>query len=141
MKKKKIYTRENLVFVRIVLLHLSNHKELLRWLSHRFLFQTPLKTRVEPQKQHWSWSAKKVVLKIFASFTGKHLCWNLFKNLFRPATLLKRDSNTDVFLRNLQNLEERLIWSMLTTGSETCSFTWTAPFNNLHFWLKLVHML
>ena len=35
---------------------------------------------------------KKSVLKSFINFTGKHLCWSLF------STLLKRDSNTDVFL-------------------------------------------
>ena len=32
-------------------------------------------------------------LKIFANFTGKHLCWSLFSiklQDFRPATLLKR---------------------------------------------------
>ena len=31
--------------------------------------------------------------------------------------------------------------SLRATVSETCSFTWTAPFNNLHFWIKLAHML
>ena len=33
-------------------------------------------------------------------FTGKHLCWSLFwikLQVFRPATLFKRDSNTDAF--------------------------------------------
>ena len=43
--------------------------------------------------------------KNFANFTGKHLCWSLFLikvQDFRAATLLKRDSNTDVFLWNLQ---------------------------------------
>ena len=42
---------------------------------------------------------KKVVLKNFAIFTGKYLCWSLFLiqlQAFRPATLLKRDSNTVV---------------------------------------------
>ena len=44
---------------------------------------------------------KKCFLKNFAIFTGKHLCWSLFLiklklQAFRPATLLKRDSNTDV---------------------------------------------
>ena len=37
-----------------------------------------------------------MLLKI-ANFTGKHLCWSLFLiklQAFRPATLLKRDSNT-----------------------------------------------
>ena len=38
-------------------------------------------------------------LKSFAIFTGKHLCWGLFLiklQTFRPATFLKRDSNTGV---------------------------------------------
>ena len=38
-------------------------------------------------------------LKSFAIFTGKHLCWGLFLiklHTFRPATFLKRDSNTGV---------------------------------------------
>ena len=43
---------------------------------------------------------KKAVLKNFAMFTGKRLCWSLFLMLqaFGLATLLKRDSNTGVFL-------------------------------------------
>ena len=44
---------------------------------------------------------KKAVLKNFAIFTGKQLCWSLFLiklQAFRLATLLKRDSNTGVFL-------------------------------------------
>ena len=42
-----------------------------------------------------------VLLKNFAIFTGKQLCWSLFLiklQAFRLATLLKRDSNTGVFL-------------------------------------------
>ena len=38
---------------------------------------------------------EKDVYKNSANFTGKHLCWSLFFN--KPATLLKRDSNTPVF--------------------------------------------
>ena len=44
---------------------------------------------------------KKAVLKNFSILTGKHLCWSLFLIKlwsFRSATLLKRDSNTGVFL-------------------------------------------
>ena len=47
------------------------------------------------------------ILKNFANFTGKHLCWSLFliKLLtLRPATLLKNDFNTSVFLWNLRTL-------------------------------------
>ena len=41
------------------------------------------------------------VLKNFAIFTKKHLSWSLFLTTLQanvPATLLKRDSNTAVFL-------------------------------------------
>ena len=40
------------------------------------------------------------ILKNFAIFTGKHLCWNLFLiklKGWRPVTLLKKDSYTGVF--------------------------------------------
>ena len=50
-------------------------------------------------------SSKQVFLKYFAIFAAKHLCWSLFLiklQAWRP--LLKRDSNTNVFLWILQNL-------------------------------------
>ena len=51
-------------------------------------------------------SVKKGVLKNFANFTGKHLWWSLFLiklQALRPGALLKRSSNTGVFLWSLQN--------------------------------------
>ena len=44
---------------------------------------------------------KRGVLRNFTKSTGKYLCPRLFFNRvagLRPATLLKRDSGTDVFL-------------------------------------------
>ena len=44
---------------------------------------------------------KKAPLKTYSKFTGKHLRWSLFLiklQAFRLATLLKKDSNTGVFL-------------------------------------------
>ena len=44
---------------------------------------------------------EKGVIKNFANFTRKQQFWSLFliaAGLFNPATLLKRDSNTGVFL-------------------------------------------
>ena len=41
------------------------------------------------------------VLKNFPIFTGIHLCWSLFLiklQVLKPVTLLKRDSNTGLFL-------------------------------------------
>ena len=52
---------------------------------------------------------KKGVLRHFAKFTGKHLCQSAFFHKvagLRPATLLKRDSGTGVFLWILQNFKE-----------------------------------
>ena len=60
-----------------------------------------LKKCLNFRSSHQSCSIEKAVLKNFAIFTGKHLCWSL--SLIdlrgsRPATFLKRDSNTVVFL-------------------------------------------
>ena len=49
---------------------------------------------------------KKDFLRNFAKLTGKHLCQGLFYNKvagLRPPTLLKRDSNTGVFLWIFRN--------------------------------------
>ena len=46
-------------------------------------------------------AATRGVLKIFTKFTGKHLCQSLFFNIaadLRLAILLKRDSNTRIFM-------------------------------------------
>ena len=54
---------------------------------------------------------KRGVLKNFAIFTGKYLCCSLFLiklQARRLATLLKRDSNTDVFLRILRTFKVHL---------------------------------
>ena len=45
------------------------------------------------------------VIKNLANFTGKHLCWSLFftkLQVFRPGTLLRRDSYTGFFLWNFK---------------------------------------
>ena len=47
------------------------------------------------------------VLKKFANFTGKQLCWRLFLvklQGWRPATLLRRDSNKGAMRKKLQKL-------------------------------------
>ena len=60
-----------------------------------------LKKCLNSRSSHQSCSIEKAVLKNFAIFTGKHLCWSLSLidlRASRPATFLKRDSNTVVFL-------------------------------------------
>ena len=53
------------------------------------------------QKQPPELFYKKGVLKIFAKFTGKHLCRCFFFGKMEglsPATVLKKNSNTVIFL-------------------------------------------
>ena len=45
-------------------------------------------------KQPMEMFCKKRYFKNFTNFTGKHLCWSRA----RPATILRSDSNTGVFL-------------------------------------------
>ena len=111
------------------------------WQSHLFLRRAHVETRVKRQKQLPKLLCKKDVFRNFAIFTGRQLCWSLFLielQTFRPAALLEMDSNADVFVWDLQ---DHLILSLRTPASETCSLTWTSLFNNLGFWLKLIHML
>ena len=69
---------------------------------------------------------KKWFLKNFAILTGKHLCWSLFLiklklQAFRPATLLKRDSNTDVSCEYCEMFKNIYFEGyMQTTASEKC---------------------
>ena len=76
------------------------------------------------RSSHQRCSIKKGVLRIFARFTGKHLCRSLFFNKvagLRPATLLKKrlwrrcfPMNFTNFLRvpSLQNISGRLLLSV-----------------------------
>ena len=69
------------------------------------------------QKQPPEVFHKKAVLKNFATFTGKHLCWSLFLiklEAFRSDS--KRDSNIGLFLWILQNFEEHLFWRISANG-------------------------
>ena len=66
--------------------------------------------RVSAENQRIDVFYKKAGLKHFAIFTGKHLYWSLFLiqlQTFRSATLLKRDSNTGVFLWILKFFKDR----------------------------------
>ena len=66
------------------------------------------------QKQLQDAFYKKVVLKNFAIFTGKHLC------AIRPATLSKRDSNTGVSCEYSKNFKNICFGSL---GEGKCDFT------------------
>ena len=48
---------------------------------------------------------KIVVLKNFASFIGKQLCWSLFliKMQVQVCKFIKKDTNTFVFMWNVEN--------------------------------------
>ena len=71
------------------------------------------------RSSHRRYSVKKGVLKNFANFKGKHLCWSLFLiklQAWRLPTLLQRSFSTDVFLLNLRNFKEQLFWRASANG-------------------------
>ena len=64
-------------------------------------------------------SSKYVFLKILQLITRKHLCWNLFLIQLQscsPATILKSNSSTGVFLWTLPNFKEHLFWKTSANG-------------------------
>ena len=79
----------------------------------KLYFLQMLKLKKQPPEMFY----KEAVVKNFAIFAGKHLCWSLFLIMlqtFRPASLLKINSNT-ILLKNTC-FEEHL----RTTASEVC---------------------
>ena len=65
---------------------------------------TNLLVTTKIRSSHRRCSVKKGVPKNLANFTGIHICCSPFLiklQSFRPATLLKKDSNTGVSLWNL----------------------------------------
>ena len=64
--------------------------------------------------------SKLGILKNFGNFTGKHLCWSLFLIKFQAwmsAILLKRDSNSGVFLWSLRNFLRTTFLQNTSSGS------------------------
>ena len=101
-----------------------------------FCSELLLKTRVKHQKQSLELFCKKSCSQRCCKF---HRKTPVLKSLFNIVTglqeaLLKRDLQPVEFAKFLRTPNS-------TTASETCSFTWTALFNNLHIWFKLIHKL
>ena len=71
------------------------------------------------RSRRWQMFFKIGVLKNSANLTGKHLCWSLFLiklQYVKPATSLKRDCNTSVFVRNSQNFQKHLFLQNTSGG-------------------------
>ena len=88
---------------------------------------------------------KKAVLKNFAIFTGKHLCWSLFLiqlRVFRSVTLLKRNSQHRCFPVNIAKFLRtpffRNIWEQLLLDDSANAVLKTVAFkNSLKYLFKL----
>ena len=66
-------------------------------------------------------SVKKCTLKIFANFTGKHLCLSLFSIKLQargPATFLKKDFNVGVFFSEIStDISKKNFWTSASVSS------------------------
>ena len=79
------------------------------------------------------------VLKNFAIFTEKHLCYCLFLTILqasRPTVFLKRDFNTGVFMWILQNCFEQLLLQNTLGG---CFYIWPKPYIISLIWLNCLY--
>ena len=75
---------------------------------------------------------KTAILKNFVKFTGKKLCWSLLLiklQAFRAATLLKRDSNTDVLHSTF--LQSRFFYRTPPVAASASFKVGLSPFKNL----------
>ena len=81
---------------------------------------------------HCSCSMKKRVFRNFVNFTGKHLYWSLFLN-----KVAGQETQAQMFSCWVYEIFKN--WSLRTTSSETCCFTWSVFPNKLHLWFWLVH--
>ena len=89
----------------IFLNHLWLIPNILKWQNCK-IFTKLVPSQTLLRSSHRRCSVKTGVFKNLQKFTGKHLCCSLFLiklQVFRPATLLNSDSNTDIFLWNLPN--------------------------------------
>ena len=79
------------------------------------------------------------VLKNFAIFTEKYLCYCLFLTILqasRPTVFLKRDFNTGFFLWMLQNCFEQLLLQNTLGG---CFCIWSKPYTISLIWLNCLY--
>ena len=101
------------------------------------------KYELKVRSSHWSCSVKIGVLKYFANFTGKHLCWSLFLTESSGLQLFWKVSPTQVFsfgiCENFKNtyFEENLLLKpvQISSGLPTntprgfhVETTWKRPF-------------
>ena len=110
--KKRLWHRCFLAdFVKVLRIYFLQNKHFRTTASLRIFWKHELNIR----SSHWSCSVKKGVLKNFANFTEKHLCWSF--------QLYQKVSPTQVFSCGICEIFKRTYFGehLRTTASETCS--------------------
>ena len=109
--KPAIWALSFFTLMTTVLLQLLNKMHMKYVFHNRFSMIVPIKINQKALSLNFKSSRSQMFFKIgvlnnFAIFAGKHLCWSYFLiklQARRSAILLKRDSNTGVFLWILRN--------------------------------------
>ena len=84
-----------------------------KWNVFIFFFHLKIFSSLLMKSSHQRCSIEKAVLKKFTTFAGKNLCLSHFLikfQVWRPANLLKSESNTDVFLWIFGNFKDEISW-------------------------------
>ena len=77
-----------------------------KWVNANMDCEICLYHRLRDRSSHQRCSVRKVVLRNFLKFTGKHLCQSLFFNKVKPCNFIKKETlaqhkGTGVFLQIL----------------------------------------
>ena len=82
------------------------------------------KHELDLRSSHWNSSVKEGVLRNFANFTGKHLCWSLFSIELEVCSFIKKILQRRCFAMEFTKF-------LMTPNSESgndCSFHLDCPF-------------
>ena len=97
--------------------------------NSRIMEEKSLKEKKQPPGMFY----KKAVLKNFAIFTKKHLCWSLFLIKLQAERHPKRGSNTDVLMWIFQ---EHLLWRASANVCLSKKDIHTLQYENINKWSK-----
>ena len=100
------------------MIHL-NQEPLSHWITETLLLKSCIPLL---QKQPPEVFFKKALLKNFAIFSGKHLCWNLFSIKLQVSNFIKKVPNFEYYEIFKNAYYEENAWTAASSVTFTCTY-------------------
>ena len=100
------------------MIHL-NQEPLFHWITETLLLKSCIPLL---QKQPPEVFFKKALLKNFAIFPGKHLCWNLFSIKLQVCNFIKKVPNFEYYEIFKNAYYEENAWTAASSVTFTCTY-------------------